>query len=216
MIRSTLGVVLLGLACAGNAGAQSRYADYYRQTYGEQGDAVRADRGDDGRDEERDGGNYDYARVVRVDPIIAQPPPSQQRCEERDADDGYTSGGRYEDGNGSGTRQSTPGGRVASTIAGGVLGAVVGSQFGGGTGRVLGTAVGTAAGTAAGQSVYDNSHTTRGTVRVCEPVPDRRVDGDVEGYDVTYEYAGRDYHTRTAYHPGDRIRVRVDVAAVQN
>ena len=33
----------------------------------------------------------------------------------------------------------------------------------------------------------------------------------VDGYDVTYEYAGRTYTTRTGYNPGDRIRVRVDV-----
>ena len=36
-------------------------------------------------------------------------------------------------------------------------------------------------------------------------------DGRVAGYDVTYEYAGRQFTTRTNYHPGDRIRVRVDV-----
>ena len=35
----------------------------------------------------------------------------------------------------------------------------------------------------------------------------------VSEYDVTYEYAGRQYTTRTNYHPGDRIRVRVDVRA---
>jgi len=205
MIRTTLGVLLMGLACVGPVSAQSRYADYYNERYSDRGPRDDAD---------RYGGNYDYARVVRVDPIIAPPPPSRQQCYDRDADDTYTQGGDYYDGNG--TRQSTPGGRVGATIVGGVLGAVVGSRFGGGTGRVVGTAVGTAAGTAMGQSVYDNSHTVRGTVRVCEPLADQRADGEVEGYDVTYEYAGRDYHTRTAYHPGDRIRVRVDVAAVQN
>ena len=36
-------------------------------------------------------------------------------------------------------------------------------------------------------------------------------DERLSGYDVTYEYANRTYHTRTNYHPGDRIRVRVDV-----
>ena len=36
-------------------------------------------------------------------------------------------------------------------------------------------------------------------------------DGRVTAYDVTYEYAGRQFVTRTNYHPGDRIRVRVDV-----
>lgn len=221
MIRPTFGVLLLGLACVGTAGAQSRYADYYSQTYGNAGDVdrrgARDDRSDDGRYDSGDGGAYDYARVVRVDPIIAPPPPPQQQCYTRAADDGYTQGGDYYDGNGN-RQQSTPGGRTTATIVGGVLGAVVGSRFGDGGGRLLGTAVGTAAGTAMGQSVYDNSHTTTGTVRVCEPVSDRRRgdDGEVEGYDVTYEYAGRDYHTRTAYHPGDRIRVRVDVVAAQD
>ena len=37
------------------------------------------------------------------------------------------------------------------------------------------------------------------------------VGNQVAGYDVTYEYANRTYRTRTDYHPGDRIRVRVDV-----
>ncbi|TAA36499.1 glycine zipper 2TM domain-containing protein [Pseudoxanthomonas winnipegensis] len=209
MIRSTLGLFLIGVTCIAPASAQSRYADYYAQRYGD-GYAS------NGRDyyDGRDSGNYDYARVVRVDPIIAAPPPPQQQCYYRDADDAYARGGDYHDGNGQ--RQATPGGRIAATIAGGVLGAVVGSRFGGGTGRVIGTAVGTAAGTAAGQSVYDNSHTERGTVRVCEPVSDQRYEGEVEGYNVTYEYAGRTYQTRTAYNPGDRIRVRVDVVAAQN
>ena len=33
----------------------------------------------------------------------------------------------------------------------------------------------------------------------------------VDGYDVTYEYAGREYVTRMPYDPGERIRIRVDV-----
>ena len=33
----------------------------------------------------------------------------------------------------------------------------------------------------------------------------------VSAYDVTYEYGGRNYTTRTNYNPGNRIRVRVDV-----
>ena len=48
-------------------------------------------------------------------------------------------------------------------------------------------------------------------MRVCEPVSYRRERDRVDGYDVTYEYAGRMYHTRSDYNPGDRIRVRVDV-----
>ncbi len=36
-------------------------------------------------------------------------------------------------------------------------------------------------------------------------------DSRVTAYDVTYQYGNRNYTTRTNYHPGDRIRVRVDV-----
>ena len=36
-----------------------------------------------------------------------------------------------------------------------------------------------------------------------------------DGYDVTYEYAGREYMTRMPYDPGDRIRVRVDVTPTE-
>jgi uncharacterized protein YcfJ len=34
----------------------------------------------------------------------------------------------------------------------------------------------------------------------------------LDGYDVTYRYQNRDFTTRLAYDPGDRIQVRVDVA----
>ena len=75
----------------------------------------------------------------------------------------------------------------------------------------------------AGRSIYDNAQrdrrVQRGQVRVCDPVPagngrygdDYYGDGRVSGYDVTYEYGNRTYHTRTDHHPGDRIRIRVDV-----
>ena len=76
----------------------------------------------------------------------------------------------------------------------------------------------------AGRSIYDNSQRNRqlerrGTVRVCDPVPVTSRDGyydnndeQLSGYDVTYEYNGRQYTRRMDYHPGDRIRVRVDVS----
>ena len=33
----------------------------------------------------------------------------------------------------------------------------------------------------------------------------------IDGYQVTYAYAGRQYVTRMPYDPGERIRIRVDV-----
>ena len=59
-----------------------------------------------------------------------------------------------------------------------------------------------------------------GVVTVCDPEPAygngygsyRSNDGRASAYDVTYEYNGRRYTRRMDYHPGDRVRVRVDVS----
>lgn len=195
------------------------------------------------------GGEYDYARVVRVDPVIqpdydsngAYPNGSQQHCYTRN--DGYVSGDGYdgngygnasnggyrEDGydddrndgytdNGSYRNNGNEGARTMATVLGGVIGAVVGSQVGGGSARYATSAIGTLVGGVAGRNIYNQSVNQRrnASVTVCDPQQvndgyDGDNDGRVAGYDVTYEYAGRTYQTRTDYHPGDRIRVRVDV-----
>lgn len=132
--------------------------------------------------------------------------------------DGYSRDDGYYDRGYRGTNT----GRTVATVVGGVVGAVLGSQVGGGSARYATAAVGSMVGGIAGQKVYENSVRSRyprsGTVTVCDPVPDDRyydsygTRGDgVNGYDVTYEYGGREYTARTNYHPGDRIRVRVDV-----
>ncbi|MET0290106.1 MAG: glycine zipper 2TM domain-containing protein [Pseudoxanthomonas sp.] len=181
---------------------------------------------------------YDYARVVRVDPIIAPSRygsrPVEQYCEYRDADDvyaaqrgGYNGDGRYDEEGpyGRGAQVGTGTGRTVATVVGGIAGAVLGSRVGGGSGQLVGTAVGTAAGGLAGRSIYDanqrNQQAQRGQVRVCDPVPvSSRTgaydEGEVDGYDVTYEYMGRTFRTRTDHHPGDRLRVRVDVTPQPN
>lgn len=108
-------------------------------------------------------------------------------------------------------------GATVATVIGGVLGAVVGSQVGGGSGRYASSAIGSMVGGIAGRHIYDQQQRERsGTVRVCDPLPgsghgSHGDDRPVQAYDVTYEYAGRTYTTRTDHHPGDRIRVRVDV-----
>ncbi len=115
------------------------------------------------------------------------------------------------------TQGSGTGGTIA-TVVGGVVGAVLGSQIGGGTGRYATSAIGTMVGGIAGREIYEASQRNRspqqGIVTVCDPLPSSaggRYASGVNAYDVTYEYAGRRYTTRTAYHPGDTIRVRVDV-----
>lgn len=228
------GVLIMAGLSSFAASAQNYDDGQYRPDY----------RDDDGR--YRDGGYagdngpaYDYARVVRVDPIIVSGNGGRnERCYQRSDgsyvnEDGYRDTGRYNDryngngyrndgyddrGNDNGQyRQGSETGRQIATVIGGLAGAMIGSRIGGGDGRYLGTAVGTIAGGAAGRAIYEASNRgpdyRRGDVRVCEPGGYGSESERVDGYDVTYEYAGREYHTRRDYHPGERIRVRVDVNA---
>ena len=142
------------------------------------------------------------------------------------ANDGYSNGG-YNDGynnggynNGYARPQSQVGSTVA-TVIGGLVGAAVGSQVGGGSARYATSALGSMVGGMAGRSVYARAHAPQpvyrqrvGTVVACDPVQTGGYSASQGAtmYDVTYEYRGRNYTTRTSSRPGDRIRVRVDVS----
>ncbi|HVJ36298.1 MAG TPA: glycine zipper 2TM domain-containing protein [Stenotrophomonas sp.] len=201
-----IGILVTGLFAAGAAQAQQYRDDGYRD------DDYRSDDGRSYNDaRNRDDVGYDYARVVRVDPVIVRDSSrAAPRCYSRPAQGNYGGGDGYYGGGTSATGNGP--GRSLATVIGGVAGAVVGSRFGGGSGQLLGTAVGTVAGGLAGQSVYDANHpqSRDGYVQVCDPVAEERE--QVDGYDVTYEYGGRTYHTHSDFNPGDRIRVRVEAA----
>lgn len=196
---------------------------------------------------------YDYARVLRVDPVLQSgygPTRVSSNGNNCYSEDGYYTdnrdGGyddrysdrryddryddryedrryddrRYDGGDGYGTNT----GRNVATVIGGLVGAALGSKVGGGSARYATAAVGSMVGGMAGREVYETAQRNkaqqarRTRVTVCDPVRDgydtrypASGSSEVSAYDVTYEYAGRQYVTRTAYHPGDRIRVRVDV-----
>lgn len=222
MKRSIAALLAVGLSVSSvTAFAQSGYDRYGNGDY-------------DSRDSET---YYDYARVIRVDPALggdyrSEPAYGGQRCYEtttagryeRDGyyrNDGYYGGG-YD---GYGRRpQGTEAGRNVATIVGGIAGAVLGSKMGGGSGRYAATAVGSMVGSMAGRGIYEQTQRDRyvrpASVRVCDPEPVaggyRDYDGyrtaSANAYDVTYEYNGRQYTRRMDYHPGDRVRVRVDVS----
>lgn len=213
MNRLLITALALGLAVTTGVASAQAYDD--EPPY-EQAPADRYDHSD--------GYQYDYARVLRVDPVFDDEyepgPVSGQRCYERpayvDDNDPYYRDGYYEPYGPYRYSAGTPAGGAAATVIGGVVGAVIGHQFGGGSGRFATTAIGSMVGSVAGREIYEQGQRERaGVVRVCDPVPssdsDYPDDRVVDEYDVTYEYAGRSYTTRTHYHPGDRIRVRVDV-----
>ena len=105
---------------------------------------------------------------------------------------------------------------VKGTLFGSALGTVVGNQIGHGRGKDVARVAGALIGGAIGHNVsVDRQRQLSGsTQRMEERCEVRYRDSFVEridGYDVTYEYAGREYVTQLPYNPGERIRVHVDV-----
>lgn len=258
MTRLTASILAMGLAAAvGTASAQSGYYPQGQYPQGQYQYGTSQPTVD--RYGQSYGAQYDYARVIRVDPVrqsgyYGTSNNGRQNCRSNSTyagndpyygRDGYSSNDGYygnsrndgyygndpyypqqRDGYGSTT------GRTMATVLGTVLGAAIGSQVGGGSARYATSAIGSMVGGMAGRQVYETTQRNRqparvGTVEVCDPVPVRdsgyygnggysnagygQQTNGVTAYDVTYEYGGRRYTSRTNYHPGNRIRVRVDV-----
>lgn len=106
-------------------------------------------------------------------------------------------------------------GVTAQTVTGGLIGGVIGNQAVHGSKRDAATALGALAGAAIGANraarQRDDASVYTSYERRCETVRTRHTEQRIDGYDVTYRYGGRLYHTRTPYDPGRRIRVNVSV-----
>lgn len=149
---------------------------------------------------------YDYAPVVRTEPIVRQVRVETPRRE--CWDDVQTVESRPHISN------PAVGGR---TLLGGIIGGVIGHQFGSGSGRDAATIVGAAIGAGVG---YDSARRAYGereeqVVQRCQVRYEDQYEERIDGYRVTYQYNGREFTTRLPYDPGDRIRVRVAVAPAE-
>ncbi len=93
------------------------------------------------------------------------------------------------------------------TVVGGLIGAAIGKEIGN-NGHA--TAAGGLIGAAIGNDVAGGSRrVTRYEDReVCSTQYRTRYERQLVGYEVSYLYGGRTYHTETRHHPGDRIRHR--------
>jgi uncharacterized protein YcfJ len=151
---------------------------------------------------DREGGN-DFARVLHVEPLRRQVRVSEpvRECwqETSTASDGPFS---YNN--------------IGGTLIGGALGTVVGNQVGHGRGKDVARVAGALIGGAIGANVSRDRQRQlygdqRRTQERCEVRYRDSWEERVDGYQVTYEYAGREYVTQMPYDPGERIQVRVDV-----
>ncbi|HEV7779297.1 MAG TPA: glycine zipper 2TM domain-containing protein [Luteibacter sp.] len=145
-----------------------------------------------------DNTHYGWADVLRVDPVygIARTETPRQECYDQPV-----------------VRQERSSGSAAGTILGAVVGGVLGSTVGKGDGRTAATVAGAVAGGAVGNNVSRGSDQTyQGTETRCRDVSTVSEQRRIAGYDVEYRYRGEVYVSRLNYDPGERLRVRVNVA----
>lgn len=140
---------------------------------------------------------HDQARVIRVVPIVerVQVAVPYEDC-------------RYEN-------RRYPRDRYASAtpmILGGIFGGLVGSQIGRGNGNTAATIAGVVLGSSIANDMEVNNHRRRGGYgrrgEICDTGYSYRYEEQIVGYDVTYYYRGRTYHTRSDRHPGAYIDIQ--------
>jgi uncharacterized protein YcfJ len=106
---------------------------------------------------------------------------------------------------------------TGAIVAGGILGGIFGHQFGSGHGNDAATVLGAVTGSAIANHVVQTNYAAYPqTVQRCEEHNETHEEERIEGYNVTYEYNGQRYVTRTREQPGSEIAVRVSVTPVAN
>lgn len=95
----------------------------------------------------------------------------------------------------------------AGAIMGGIAGGAMGNAIGGGSGRAIATVVGLIGGAVVGDRIEGRQPDRYETVQRCqtEYVSEQRP----AGYNVVYEYAGRQYSMQTPQRPGRYVQVDV-------
>lgn len=131
----------------------------------------------------------EQGRVLSSTPIIQQVAIPRQVC-------GYDA--TY------GNTASTSG---AGAVIGAIAGGAVGNQIGGGSGRAAATALGVIGGAVLGNHIEGNNYPRHHNVQRCNT--ETYYENRTIGYNVVYEYGGRQYSTQTSYDPGAWIALNV-------
>ena len=99
----------------------------------------------------------------------------------------------------------------AGALMGAIAGGAVGNQICGGTGRAVATMAGVIGGAMLGNNIEGPAGTRMQDQTTCstQTVYENRI----QGYHVTYEYAGRQYQVQMPQDPGPTLRVQVTPVA---
>jgi len=150
---------------------------------------------------------YEYARVVDVDPVVRRVRVETPRRECWDET-------RYVDSR----PHISDAGVGGRTLLGAAIGGVLGHQFGSGRGNDAATVAGAVIGAGVGYDSAAKRYPHGGreeVVQRCDVRYEHEYEERIDAYRVTYEYNGRHYTTQMPYDPGEQIRVRVAVAPAE-
>ncbi|WP_395688085.1 glycine zipper 2TM domain-containing protein [Caenimonas koreensis] len=108
-------------------------------------------------------------------------------------------------------QQPSGGGALVGAIVGGLLG----NQIGHGGGRAAATAVGLVGGAAIGNNIEQNNQNGQ-YVQGQQCTTQVTYENRTVSYNVTYEYAGKQYTVQMPYDPGPTIRLQVSPISSNN
>jgi len=134
----------------------------------------------------------EQGRVLSATPIVQQIAVPQQVCGNETVYSGNRTSG-------------------AGAVLGAIAGGAAGNAIGKGSGRAAATAIGLIGGAVIGNNIEGNGQPQYQNVQRC--TTETYYENRTVGYDVVYEYAGRQYTTRTQNDPGRWIPVSVQPAA---
>lgn len=130
----------------------------------------------------------DMARVISSTPVMQQVPVSRQVCQ----DEAVTHGG-----------QKSGAGALMGTLAGGALGNAIGK----GSGNAAATALGLFGGAILGNSIEGEAPPETQMVRRC--YPQTVYESRVSGYNVVYEFGGKQYSAQMPSDPGQYLQLQI-------
>lgn len=99
----------------------------------------------------------------------------------------------------------------AGAVMGGIAGGVIGNQVGGGAGRAVATMIGIVGGAALGNSIEGGGEPRTQLQQRC--TTQTTYETQTMGYNVTYEYAGKQYTVQMQQDPGAWVPLQVAPAA---
>lgn len=130
----------------------------------------------------------EMARVISSTPVMQQVPVSRQVCQ----DEAVTRSG-----------QKSGAGALMGTLAGGALGNAIGE----GSGKAAATVLGLFGGAILGNSIEGEAQPETQMVRRC--YPQTAYESRVSGYNVVYEFGGKQYSAQMPSDPGQYLQLQI-------